>query len=131
MREAQSSPPAHRGARVIGTDVLRILLISQEPNDGEERNQGNCRTRHPRQREVFDGHASSSNRRGECAQMPEKNGQIDPSTTISSCLRDWQASAPRVGLAESSEKHKYSRRFESHPGNPGLFRSARKGSLKW
>jgi len=36
-REAQSSPRAHRGARVIGTDALRILLITQEPSDGEER----------------------------------------------------------------------------------------------
>jgi hypothetical protein len=41
MCEAQSSPPARRGARVIGTDALRILLISQEPSDGEERNQDN------------------------------------------------------------------------------------------
>jgi hypothetical protein len=40
-RKAQSSPRAHRGARVIGTDALRILLISQEPSDGEERNQDN------------------------------------------------------------------------------------------
>ena len=38
MCEAQSSPPARRGARVIGTDALRIFLISQEPSDGEERN---------------------------------------------------------------------------------------------
>jgi len=41
MREARSSPRAHRGARVIGTDALRILVISQEPSDGEERNQDN------------------------------------------------------------------------------------------
>jgi len=41
MREARSSPPAHRGARVIRTDALRILLISQEPSEGEERNQEN------------------------------------------------------------------------------------------
>jgi hypothetical protein len=41
MREARSSPPAHRGARVIGTDVLRILLTSREPSDGQERNQDN------------------------------------------------------------------------------------------
>src|SRR5262245_30767462 len=26
----RSSPPAHRGGRVIGTDALRILVISQE-----------------------------------------------------------------------------------------------------
>jgi hypothetical protein len=41
MREAQSSPPAHRGARVIGTDPIRILLMSHEPSDGPERNQDN------------------------------------------------------------------------------------------
>jgi len=41
MREACVSPRAHRGARVIGTDALRILLISPEPSDGEERNQDN------------------------------------------------------------------------------------------
>ena len=40
-REAQSSPRAHRGARVIGTDALRILLISQELSDGQERHQDN------------------------------------------------------------------------------------------
>src|SRR6516165_3600695 len=34
-------PPAHRGGRVIGTDALRILLISREPSDGQERNQDN------------------------------------------------------------------------------------------
>jgi len=37
MREAQSSPPAHRGTRVIGADALRILPISQELSDGQER----------------------------------------------------------------------------------------------
>src|SRR5262249_21564550 len=41
MREAQSSPAAHRGARVIGTDALRIVLISPEPSDGQERKQDN------------------------------------------------------------------------------------------
>jgi hypothetical protein len=41
MRDAQSSPRAHRGARVIGTDALRILLISQESGAGEESNQDN------------------------------------------------------------------------------------------
>jgi hypothetical protein len=41
MREARSSPPAHRGAWVIGTDALRILLISQELSDGQERHQDN------------------------------------------------------------------------------------------
>jgi hypothetical protein len=40
-REAQSSPAAHRGARVIGADALRIVLISPEPSDGQERNQDN------------------------------------------------------------------------------------------
>jgi hypothetical protein len=35
-REARSSPPAHRGARVIGTDALRIVLILREPSDGQE-----------------------------------------------------------------------------------------------
>jgi hypothetical protein len=39
MREARSSPPAHRGARVIGTDALRFVLILQEPRDGQERKQ--------------------------------------------------------------------------------------------
>ena len=34
-------PPAHRGGRVIGTDALRILLMSREPSDGQERNQDN------------------------------------------------------------------------------------------
>ena len=34
-------PPAHRGARVIGTDAMRILLISQELSDGQERTQDN------------------------------------------------------------------------------------------
>ena len=38
-REGQSSPPAHRGARVIGTDALRIVLILREPSDGQERKQ--------------------------------------------------------------------------------------------
>src|SRR5215510_13670207 len=33
--------PAHRGARVISTDALRILLVSQEPSDAQERNQDN------------------------------------------------------------------------------------------
>ena len=28
-------PPAHRGARVIGTDALRFMLISQEPRGGQ------------------------------------------------------------------------------------------------
>jgi hypothetical protein len=41
MREAQSSPPASRGARVVGTDAMRILLISQELSDGQERTQDN------------------------------------------------------------------------------------------
>ena len=36
MREAP-----HRGARVIGTDALRILVISQESSDGEEGHQDN------------------------------------------------------------------------------------------
>jgi len=39
MRDARSSPPAHRGARVIGTDALRFVLILREPSDGEERKQ--------------------------------------------------------------------------------------------
>jgi len=39
MREARSSPPAHRGARVIRTDALRFMLISQEPRGGQERKQ--------------------------------------------------------------------------------------------
>jgi hypothetical protein len=34
-------PLAHRGARVIGTDALRILVISQEASGGEEGNQDN------------------------------------------------------------------------------------------
>jgi len=41
MREACVSPRAHRGARVIGTDALRISLILQEPSDCEEYNQDN------------------------------------------------------------------------------------------
>ena len=41
MREAGSLPPAHRGGRVISADALRILLISQKPSDGQERNQDN------------------------------------------------------------------------------------------
>ena len=40
-REAQSSPAAHRGARVIGADALRIVLISPDPSDGQECNQDN------------------------------------------------------------------------------------------
>src|SRR5262249_17575459 len=36
MREARSSPPAHRGARVIRTDALRFVLILREPPDGKE-----------------------------------------------------------------------------------------------
>ena len=40
-REAQSSPAAHRGARVIGADPLRIVLISPDPSDGQECNQDN------------------------------------------------------------------------------------------
>ena len=39
MREARSSPPAHRGARVIRTDALRFTLILQEPRGGQERKQ--------------------------------------------------------------------------------------------
>jgi hypothetical protein len=39
MREARSSPLAHRSARVIGTDALDILLVSPEPSDGEEHKQ--------------------------------------------------------------------------------------------
>jgi len=39
MREARRSPPAHRSARVIGTDALRILLVSPEPSDGQEHKQ--------------------------------------------------------------------------------------------
>ena len=39
MREARSSPPAHRGARVIGTDALRFVLILREPRDSQERKQ--------------------------------------------------------------------------------------------
>ena len=38
-RERQSSPPAHRGARVIRTDALRFMLILQEPRGGQERKQ--------------------------------------------------------------------------------------------
>jgi len=34
-------PLAHRGARVIGTDAMCILLISQELSDGQERTQDN------------------------------------------------------------------------------------------
>ena len=34
-------PPAHRGGRVIDTDALRILLLSREPSDGQERNPDN------------------------------------------------------------------------------------------
>ena len=41
MASPRSSPPAHRGARVIGTDALSILVISQESSDGEEGNQDN------------------------------------------------------------------------------------------
>jgi hypothetical protein len=40
-KAAQNSPPAHRGARVIGADALRILLISQELSDSQERTQDN------------------------------------------------------------------------------------------
>jgi hypothetical protein len=32
-------PLAHRGARVIGTDALRFMLILQEPRGGQERKQ--------------------------------------------------------------------------------------------
>jgi hypothetical protein len=39
MREARSSPPAHRGARVIRTDALRFMLILQELRGGQERKQ--------------------------------------------------------------------------------------------
>src|SRR6516164_5822151 len=39
--EAQSSPAAHQGARVIGADELRIVLISPDPSDGQECNQDN------------------------------------------------------------------------------------------
>jgi len=39
MREV--SPRAHRGAWVIGTEALRIVLILREPSDGQERNQNN------------------------------------------------------------------------------------------
>ena len=39
MRQARSSPHAHRGARVIGTDALRLVLILREPSDGQERKQ--------------------------------------------------------------------------------------------
>jgi len=39
MREARSSPPAHRGARVIRTDALRFMLILQEPRGGQEHKQ--------------------------------------------------------------------------------------------
>jgi len=39
MREV--SPRAHRSARIIGADALRIVLISREPSDGQERNQNN------------------------------------------------------------------------------------------
>ena len=35
------SPRAHRGAWVIGTDALRILVTSREPSDGQERKQNN------------------------------------------------------------------------------------------
>ena len=37
--ERQSSPPAHRGARVIRTDAFRFVLILREPRDGQERKQ--------------------------------------------------------------------------------------------
>ena len=40
-RRRRSSPPAHRGARVIGADALRILVISQESSDGEGGDQDN------------------------------------------------------------------------------------------
>src|SRR5262245_44684442 len=39
MRKARSSPPAYRGARVIGTDALRLVLILRETSDGQERKQ--------------------------------------------------------------------------------------------
>jgi hypothetical protein len=39
MRETLSLPPAHRSARVIGTDALCILLRLPEPGDGPERKQ--------------------------------------------------------------------------------------------
>jgi len=41
MHAAHSSPRTRRGARVIGTDALRVLVISQESSDGEEGNQDN------------------------------------------------------------------------------------------
>ena len=39
MREARSSPHAHRGARVIGTDAVPLVLILREPSDSKERKQ--------------------------------------------------------------------------------------------
>jgi len=39
VKAREASPPAHRGARVIGTDALRIVLILREPSDGQERKQ--------------------------------------------------------------------------------------------
>jgi len=39
MHGARSSPQTHRGAWVIGTDALRILLVSPEPSDGQEHKQ--------------------------------------------------------------------------------------------
>ena len=39
--QAMQRPPAHRGARVIGTDALRTLVISEESSDGEGGDQDN------------------------------------------------------------------------------------------
>jgi hypothetical protein len=36
---ARFSPLAHRGARVVGTDAMRIMLILREPSDGQEHKQ--------------------------------------------------------------------------------------------
>jgi hypothetical protein len=40
MREARSSPPAHRGGRVIGADPLHISALLPVSRDGQERKQG-------------------------------------------------------------------------------------------
>src|SRR6266481_3469703 len=90
-------PLAHRHARVIGTDALRILVISQEASGGEEGNQDN------EDNPNIDAHQNSCRRRFWLAEKGRMNSVVtDSHTTARSLARKKRYDATRgVGLVLS------------------------------
>ena len=73
-------PLAHRHARVIGTDALRILVISQEASGGEEGNQDN------EDNPNIDAHQNSCRRRFWLAEKGRMNSVVTDSHTTARSL---------------------------------------------